>query len=102
MKSENGFKFGVKCKICGAQPSITTPIGYAYCEACITALYGLCKARRCTHCGKALKQDVIAKGDVFCSIDCAVNHWLGIKANSDNPDNQTKREIADYRFDLDY
>lgn len=77
IKAENVFKSGVKCKICGAQPSIVTPIGYAYCESCVTALYGLHKSNRCTHCGKSLNQEVVSKGDdVFCSIDCAVTHKL--------------------------
>ena len=65
----------MKCKICGAQAVIVTPIGYAYCESCSLALNGLRKSRRCAHCGKALNQFVIAKGDVFCSIGCAVTHW---------------------------
>lgn len=116
MRAENVFKSGVKCKICGAQPSIVTPIGYTYCESCVTALYGLHKSNRCTHCGKALNQEVVSKDDdVFCSIDCAVAHriftersiddmaWKTIRANSDIPDNREKKnESSDYRFDLDY
>lgn len=76
MKAENVFKSSAKCKICGAQPSIVTPIGYAYCESCVLALNGLSKSRRCANCGKSLNQDIIAKGDVFCSISCAVDHKL--------------------------
>lgn len=72
MKAEKKLKSGVKCKVCGAQPAIMTPIGYAYCESCALALNGLSKSRCCAHCGKALNQDVITKGDVFCSISCAV------------------------------
>lgn len=68
----------MKCKVCGAQPVIVTPTGRAYCESCITGLYGLRKSTRCTHCGKALNHGVILQGDnVFCSIDCAVVHrWI--------------------------
>lgn len=68
----------MKCKVCGAQAVVTSPIGYAYCESCVLALYGLRKSTCCTHCGKALNQEVIAKeGDVFCSINCAVGHrWI--------------------------
>lgn len=70
----------MKCKVCGAQAVVTTPIGYAYCESCITALYGLRKSTHCAHCGKSLNQEVIAKGgDVFCSIDCAVVHRWSAK-----------------------
>lgn len=103
----------MKCKICGAQSVIVTPIGYAYCESCALALNGLSKSRRCANCGKSLNQDIIAKGDVFCSISCAVDHKLGegiddmawktIRANLDIPDNREKKnESSDYRFDLDY
>ena len=98
MKQKRGIE--MKCKICGAPAVIATPIGYAYCESCITELYGLRKSSYCAHCGKILRQDVIAKGDVFCSIECVANHWWGTKLNI--VDNRMKSESPDYRFDLDY
>lgn len=65
----------VRCTMCGAQAVIVTPTGRAYCESCVAILYGLRISRRCTYCGKELNPDVISdsKGDMFCSIGCAVN-----------------------------
>ncbi len=75
----------MRCKVCGAPAMIFTPIGYAYCESCVTALYGLRKVKRCTHCGKSLNQEVVSKGDdVFCSIECAVAHKLKEGIDNEN------------------
>lgn len=74
----------MRCKVCGAPAVIVTPIGYAYCESCISALNGLSKSRRCANCGKSLNQDIIAKGDIFCSISCAVDHKLEEGIDNEN------------------
>lgn len=75
VKAEPRLKSDMKCTVCGAQATIVTPTGRAYCESCVTILYGLHISVCCTHCGKSLNQYVISnsKGDVFCSIDCAVD-----------------------------